>query len=228
MPAKQLNIWRRYIPHATYANLYGPTEITVDCTCYILNRDFSDDEAIPIGTAANNTEILVLNEQNQIVGKNEIGELCVRGTSLSLGYYNNLEKTREVFVQNPLNDKFMDLIYRTGDLVKYNEYGEIVYVSRKDFQIKHMGHRIELGEIETSVSAVSGVMNCCCIYDEKRGKIVLAYSGETELETIKRHLTDSLPEYMIPSKYVNIEKMPLNANGKIDRKKVKEQICHAG
>lgn len=228
MPAKQLNIWRHYIPNATYANLYGPTEITVDCTCYIVNREFADDEPIPIGTAADNTDILVLNAQNQLVEKGEIGELCVRGTSLSLGYYNNPEKTKDVFVQNPLNDKYMDLIYRTGDLVKYNEYGEIIYVSRKDSQIKHMGHRIELGEIETSASSVPNVMSCCCVYDRQRSKIILAFSGDAEEASIKECLAHALPEYMIPSKYVRLHAMPLNANGKIDRTKVEEMIFHAG
>lgn len=103
----------------------------------------------------------------------EPGELCVRGTSLSMGYYKNPEKTREAFVQNPLNDAVPELIYRTGDIVKYNERGEIIYLSRKDFQIKHMGHRIELGEIETAVSSLPEISLNCCLYDEKRQKIVL-------------------------------------------------------
>lgn len=224
MPTKQLNEWRKYLPDALYANLYGPTEITVDCTCYIVDRIFEDNEPIPIGKPIKNSDVFVLNEKNELVSGNEVGELCVRGTSLSLGYYNNFEKTREVFVQNPLNSMYYELIYRTGDLVRYNEYGELVYVSRKDYQIKHLGHRIELGEIENVVAGMQGIDSCCCVYDEQKKKIVLVYEGKMEKEEIVSVLNLSVPEYMIPGKIVPIDSMPLNANGKIDRKMIKEII----
>ena len=224
MPTRQLNEWRKYLPDALYANLYGPTEITVDCTCYIVDRIFEDNEPIPIGKPIRNSDVFVLNEKNELVSGNEVGELCVRGTSLSLGYYNNLEKTREAFVQNPLNSMYYELIYRTGDLVRYNEYGELVYVSRKDYQIKHLGHRIELGEIENVVAGIQGIDSCCCVYDEQRKKIVLVYEGKMEKEEIVSVLNLSVPEYMIPGKIVPIDSMPLNANGKIDRKMIKEII----
>ena len=152
MPAKQLNYWRSHLPNAMYVNIYGPTEITVDCSYYIVDRDFSDEESIPIGKACRNMEIIVLNEENKLVGIEEEGELCVRGTGLSLGYYNNKAKTQEVFVQNPLHDFYEDKIYRTGDIVKYNTRHELVFVSRRDFQIKHMGNRIEVGEIEPAIN----------------------------------------------------------------------------
>lgn len=165
MPAKQLKVWMDSLPDTSFINLYGPTEITVDCTYYIVNRKFDDDEFIPIGTHCKNMEVLVLNEDNQLVAQGESGELCVRGTGVALGYYNNSEKTREVFVQNPLHNLYEDKIYRTGDIVKYNERGEIEFVSRKDFQIKHMGNRIELGEIEVAVNSMPEVTNAACIYD---------------------------------------------------------------
>ena len=126
MPAKQLNIWMRRLPDALYANLYGPTEITVDCTYFIVNRKIEDNEPVPIGYPCRNSDILVLNKENQLVKGEEKGELCVRGTSLSLGYYNNPEKTKRVFVQNPLHHLYEDRIYRTGDIVHYNERGEVV------------------------------------------------------------------------------------------------------
>ena len=157
MPNKQLNVWRKFLPDVQYANLYGPTEITDACTCYIVDREFSDEEPLPIGFPMPNTDILVLNDKDEPVKGEESGELCVRGTSLSMGYYKNPEKTKEAFVQNPLNQAVPELIYRTGDIVKYNERGEIIYLSRKDFQIKHMGHRIELGEIETAVSSLEEI-----------------------------------------------------------------------
>lgn len=224
MPNKQLNIWRKFLPDVLYANLYGPTEITDACTYYIVDREFSDDEPLPIGIPMANTDILVLNEKDELVTGEEIGELCVRGTSLSMGYYNNPEKTREAFVQNPLNPFVPEVIYRTGDLVKYNEYGEIIYLSRKDFQIKHMGHRIELGEIETAVSSLEEISLCCCLYDEKKQKIVLFLEGELEKAYINERISRLVPEYMLPNKVISLEKMPINANGKIDRVKLKELL----
>lgn len=224
MPNKQLNTWRKYLPDVQYANLYGPTEITDACTYYIVDREFADDEPLPIGIPMANTDILVLNDRDELVVGDEIGELCVRGTSLSMGYYNNPEKTREAFVQNPLNPYVPEIIYRTGDLVKYNEYGEILYLSRKDFQIKHMGHRIELGEIETAVSSLEEISLCCCLYDEKRQKIVLFIEEELDKAYINGKISGLVPEYMLPGKVISLEKMPINANGKIDRVKLKELL----
>ncbi len=221
MPNKQLNIWRKYLPNVLYANLYGPTEITDACTFYIVNREFDDEEPLPIGVPMANTDILVLNENDELVSGTEIGELCVRGTSLSMGYYNNLDKTKEVFIQNPLNPFVPEIIYRTGDLVRYNTYGELIYLSRKDFQIKHLGHRIELGEIETAVSSLEEVSQCCCLYDEKHQKIVLFIDHEFEKSYINQHLSKLLPEYMMPGRVIYLAKIPLNANGKIDRVKLK-------
>lgn len=224
MPNKQLNTWRRFLPDVQYANLYGPTEITDACTYYIVDREFTDDEPLPIGIPMANTDIIVLNDKNEPVTGDEIGELCVRGTSLSMGYYNNPEKTKEAFVQNPLNPYVPEIIYRTGDLVKYNEYGEIIYLSRKDFQIKHMGHRIELGEIETAVSSLEQIALCCCLYDEKRQKIVLFIEEELDKAYINERISSLVPEYMLPNKVVTLPDMPINANGKIDRVKLKEYL----
>lgn len=224
MPNKQLNAWRRFLPDVQYANLYGPTEITDACTYYIVDREFADDEPLPIGIPMANTDIIVLNDKNEPVTGDEIGELCVRGTSLSMGYYNNPEKTKEAFVQNPLNPYVPEIIYRTGDLVKYNEYGEIIYLSRKDFQIKHMGHRIELGEIETAVSSLEQIALCCCLYDEKRQKIVLFIEEELDKAYINERISSLVPEYMLPNKVVTLPDMPINANGKIDRVKLQEYL----
>lgn len=222
MPNKQLNIWRKFLPNVTYANLYGPTEITDACTYYIVDREFSDDEPLPIGIPMSNTDILVLNDEDKLVTDDEVGELCVRGTSLAMGYYSNPEKTRSAFVQNPLNKAVPEIIYRTGDLVRYNEYREIIYISRKDFQIKHLGHRIELGEIETAISSLEEVTLNCCLYDEKNQKIVLFVDAQVDRDYIKERIEKLVPEYMIPGKVIYLENMPINANGKIDRIKLKE------
>ena len=222
MPNKQLNIWRKFLPNVTYANIYGQTEITDACTYYIVDREFSDDEPLPIGIPMSNTDILVLNDEDKLVTDDEVGELCVRGTSLAMGYYNNPEKTRSAFVQNPLNKAVPEIIYRTGDLVRYNEYREIIYISRKDFQIKHLGHRIELGEIETAISSLEEVTLNCCLYDEKNQRIVLFVDAQVDRDYIKERIEKLVPEYMIPGKVIYLENMPINANGKIDRIKLKE------
>lgn len=225
MPNKQLNIWRKYLPNALYANLYGPTEITDVCTYYIVDREFQDDETLPIGIPTKNMDIMVLDEQDKLITEpGVVGELCIRGTGVATGYYKNPERTAQAFVQNPLNDAYEEKIYRSGDLVQYNEYHEIVYLSRKDFQIKHLGHRIELGEIETAVSALPDITMNCCLYDEKRSRIVLFIDKDMTKEEVNSALTNMVPEYMIPGKVIYMETMPLNANGKIDRVVLKEYL----
>lgn len=226
MPNRQLNMWRKQYPDLLYANLYGPTEITDVCTYYIVNREFDDDDILPIGVPCENTEIIVLNDENKVVNVDELGELCVRGTCLSMGYYGDYEKTDKVFVQNPLNDKFHENIYRTGDLVKYNQYGELIYICRKDYQIKHQGHRIELGEIEAAASSLTGIEQSCALYDDVNKRIVLIckiFGAITEKEIYKK-LQEKIPRYMLPSRIKIIDEMPLNLNGKIDRVKLKNEL----
>lgn len=218
MPIKQLNVWRRFVPNALYANLYGPTEIAVDCTYYIVDREFDDEESLPIGTACKNTEILVLNEKDELVSEGEIGELCVRGSCLAHGYYGNHQKTKDVFVQNPLNHEYPEKIYRTGDLVKYNERREIIYIGRKDTQIKHRGYRIELGEIETASSSSLEIEQCCALYDNSNKQIVIFVTPENiNKNALYADLKKMLPNYMLPGLIVSKVIMPLNQNGKIDR-----------
>lgn len=223
MPAKQLNFWRKHHPNARYINLYGPTEVTVDTTYFEVERDFPDDEYIPIGKPCRNKEVLVLNHKNQIAGQFETGELCVRGTGLALGYYNNPEKTREVFIQNPLHNKYEDKIYRTGDMVRYNERNELVFVGRKDFQIKHMGNRIELEEIEVAVNSIANITSAACIYDEVKQKIILFYTSKNNHEVdIINNVKFNLPKYMFPNIILKFDKLPYNFNEKIDRIQLRE------
>lgn len=231
MPNRQLNIWRKRYPHVLYANLYGPTEITDVCSYYIVDREFSDEEPLPIGTACENTEIIILNAQDQLVEGDEIGELCVRGICLSPGYYGDAAKTNASFVQNPLNAKYREFIYRTGDLVKYNDRGEIIYIGRKDFQIKHQGYRIELGEIEAAAYGIPQMQQCCAVYDTEQRKIVLfcVLSSPVSERAIYSFMKAKVPKYMLPGKIQLTDSLPLNANGKIDRAALKQkwedQIC---
>ncbi len=227
-PVKHFNMWRNTLPKARFINLYGPTETTGMSMFYEVQREISDDESIPIGKPFNNVDILLITEDNQLAKSSEMGEICIRGTAVSMGYYADFDDTDSSFVQNPVNTAYKELIYRTGDIGKYNQYGELVFVSRKDHQIKHMGHRIELGEIEENVNKLTDVMCCCCVYDDDRQKIVLYYVGNISSAQIITELKSMLPRYMIPNKTVNLEEMPLTANGKIDRIKLKNRIANKG
>ncbi len=223
MPVKYLNKWMEKYPNARYVNFYGPTEVTDTCTEYEVNRKFENTDNLPIGKPCANMDVFLLDEQDNLaIGEGVIGEVCVRGTGLASGYYNAPEKTSEAFVQNPLNNAYPEVIYRTGDLAQWNEYGELVYLTRKDFQIKHMGRRIELGEIETALLSLEEIESGCCLYDGKKSLIVAVYKGALAEQELRDRMLKLIPEYMIPNRWYKVETMPLNLNGKIDRQKLKE------
>ncbi|PAF50154.1 AMP-binding protein, partial [Helicobacter sp. 13S00477-4] len=224
MPTKTLNYWMENYPGTTFANLYGPTEITVDCTFYIIDKTFKENESLPIGTSCRNTQVMIFDESNQLITKsNQIGEICVRGSCLSLGYYNDLEKTNSVFIQNPLHQKYEDRVYKTGDLGYYTADRHIILTGRKDQQIKHNGYRIELGEIELALGDFDAIEGVCVVYDEQNSIIRLFYESKKEISKaeIFNHLKDKLPKYMLPQEYIWLETLPLNPNSKIDRKALK-------
>ena len=230
MPVKQLNYWKKYLPNLkTIANVYGPTEATVNCTYYIVDREFSDSEVLPLGKACENTGLLVLDEDNNIIDSskvNELGELCVYGSSLSAGYWDDEEKTKEKYIDNPTNPYYKEKMYLTGDLVYYNERGELVFAGRKDFQIKHSGYRIELGEIESAAMGEQSVSVVCASYDKKEKQIVLFYQGDIEEEALKEYLLTIIPKYMVPTVYIQLKNFPYNDNGKIDRKKLEKDYLN--
>ena len=227
-PTKQFNMWyRKLSPRTRFMNLYGPIEITLDCTWFEITRDIPDEEPIPIGFACENTDILVLNADNKLVQGQEEGELCVRGTSLAMGYYNNPEKTAAAFTQNPLNTAYPELIYRTGDIVYYNARGEIVFKGRKDSLIKHSGYRIELTEIEhVIVNTLKLVANGCVVYNFKAKEITLFYEGDQDLNpaVVRREIASKLPKYMIPAVYIREASLPRGGTGKIDRALLNKRI----
>lgn len=228
MPTKQLNYWRKMHPSALYANLFGPTEITDIGIYYIVDRDIDDEESVPIGKKCSNVDVLVLNEELQEVKKGQIGELYFRGTFLGMGYYGDPQKTSEFYIQNPLNDKWPETVYKTGDLVKLNDNNEFIYMGRADSQIKHMGYRIELGEIENAFGSIKEIDRVCCFLDDTHDKIVTFYStnegqGELDNNEMLKALERLLPKYMVPAVLVYQETLPLNANGKINRREIKDR-----
>lgn len=222
-PVKQFKIWKDALPHTRFINLYGPTEITGICCYYEVDREFKLDERIPIGRPFRNTDIILLDEHDRVPQQGQPGEICVRGTCLTLGYYRNPSKTAETFVQNPLNNLYPELVYRTGDIGAYNQLGELIFIARKDHQIKHMGHRIELGEIESAVSRQDGIVNCCCLYNSQKNKILLFYVGEVNTKSIMDHIRKILPRYMLPNSIYKLPMMPLTPNGKVDRTLLKNE-----
>ena len=219
MPLRALKEFRKHLPDVTYVNLYGPTEITCNCTYHILeeNRDYA--AGIPIGIPFPNEDVFLLDGENRLItGQETEGEICVRGTALALGYYRCPEQNAAHFTQNPLNPNYPERVYRTGDLGRYNDRGELVFSGRKDFQIKYMGHRIELEEIEREMNAIAGVDRACCVFDEKRGRLKGIYTGTIDQGELHTIMKQTLPGFMVPGILRQVEAMPLNKNGKIDRK----------
>lgn len=219
MPMKHLKEWQKHLGNAMFVNLYGPTEVTCNCTYHIVDNNCEYESGMPIGKAFKNRQVFLLDSNNALVSEvNVSGEICVKASSLALGYYNNQEQTDKHFVQNPLNNKYIDIIYRTGDLAKYDADGNLVFQGRKDFQIKHMGHRIEIEEIEKAMEASDAVERACCVFDEKKSKLYGFYIGNIDKKELHKQMKETLPVFMVPGALRQVEEMPLTKNGKIDRK----------
>lgn len=217
-PVKQLHLWQKACPEARFINLYGPTEATGMSFYFNVDRDFAEGEAIPVGRPFDNTDFFLLREDDTEAPAGEPGEICIRGTALSLGYFDDPERTAAAFTQNPLNPHYPETVYRTGDIGRLNERGELVFISRKDSQIKNMGHRIELGEIESCACLCGGVESACCLFEKEKSKLYLYYMGTADEKSVQKHLRKELPRYMVPTKLCRMQTLPLLPNGKIDRK----------
>ena len=221
-PAKQLRAWLKACPDARFLNLYGPTEATGMSCYYELPGDF-EGEKVPIGGPFKNTDVFLLDENNaRIEAPGMPGEICIRGTCLTLGYYADPERTAQSFMQNPLHSRYDEKIYRTGDLAQYNDKDELMFLSRKDYQIKRAGYRIELGEIESAAHSVEGVHAACCLFHDAKKKIVLCYAGVILRADLNEALKAKLPQYMMPNVIHQLDTLPLTPNGKIDRNGLKE------
>lgn len=221
-PVKQLKKWLENLPSAKYVNLYGSSEIAGVCCYYEINNNLENIDVLPMGKAMPNCEITLRNEKNQIITESGVvGEIFISSPALALEYYHNEEQTNAVFFKEG-NKR----VFQSGDLARYDEEGNLCFVSRKDFQIKYMGRRIELGEIEAACDKLPEINRCCCLYDEKR-KIINLFcelNSELTVSEIRNLLKDKLATYMIPGKINIYEKLPLNANGKIDRQFLKKTL----
>ena len=221
MPCKYLKIWQEALPHVLYVNQYGPTEATASCTYYVVEGKVDDDTVLPIGKPYENYGILLLSEEDTAVPDGEVGQICVTGPVLALGYYGDPVRTAEAFIQNPLNPNYRQLIYKTGDLGRWDENGNLQFHGRMDRQIKHMGHRIELGEIEQTALQIGGVTECCALYHKEKELLYLFYTGDAASKEITLHFRKVLPAFMVPRKLVKLEALPRLPNGKPDMQTMK-------
>ena len=218
MPPKQLRLWQAALPKALFVNLYGPSEITCNCTYYPVTRAFLDEERLPIGRAFPGRRVFLLDASDQeITEAEQVGEICVAGESLAQGYYHNEQETKARFFYRAGASSTPVRCYRTGDLGYWDADGLLYFCGRKDFQIKHMGHRIELEEVEEAMNRIAGVDSSCCLLDERRGRLVAFYRASIDSREIRRQLKQTIPGYMVPQKLVPEERFPLNKNGKTDR-----------
>ena len=225
MPMKRLRDWMDHLPQAEFVNLYGPTEITCNCTWHRIDRERDYTDGIPIGRSFPNEETFLLDEKDQeITQSGQTGEICVRGTAVGLGYWNMAEQTRQRFRDDPRTPEYSSVIYATGDLGRYNEQGELLFCGRRDDQVKYMGHRIELAEIELAMNRVPGVERSCCLFDEKKERLHGFYCGEIDLKNLARILKEQLPVFMVPGRLHRLEALPVTGRGKIDRKALRENF----
>ena len=225
MNCRYLKIWQEHLPDVLYVNQYGPTEATASCTYHIVSEKVEDSTVLPIGMPYDNYGILLLSEEDTATAPGEIGEICVRGPVLALGYYGDPVRTGESFIQNPLNPNYRELIYKTGDLGRMREDGVLEFHGRKDRQIKHMGHRIELGEIEKIAGEIDGVNGCCALYQKEKELLYLFYTGEATAKEIVIRFRAVLPAFMVPRKLVRLDTMPALPNGKIDMQALKAHFA---
>ena len=219
-PSKQLRAWTEALPDARFVNLYGSSEIAGICMYYEIDKTDIPD-ILPLGKPLSNCEVFLTGEKGFAENPGELGEVTVAGEALALEYYNDPIKTAERFVRMTTPSGEEKRVFRSGDLARINENREMVFSSRSDFQIKHLGKRIELGEIEAIADRLPFIQRCCCVYDSQLQVLKLFCElipgSEITDRDIRKSLRPLLSDYMLPQKVVVLDRMPYNANGKIDR-----------
>lgn len=228
LPTPTLRYWMEAVPDATHTNLYGPTEATIASSFYdVPARPESDLVDIPIGVACEGEELVVLDDEMRAVSPGEIGDIYIGGVGLAPGYWRDPTTTAAAFKPDPRAEG--RTLYRTGDLGRIDDAGLVWFVGRKDTQIKSRGYRIELGEIETALLAIGELADSCVVGISSGGfegtAICCAYVSRNGREIgsaeIRSSLADRLPSYMLPSRWMALDELPKNANGKIDRPRIR-------
>ncbi|HLA09007.1 MAG TPA: amino acid adenylation domain-containing protein [Pyrinomonadaceae bacterium] len=225
--AKLKLLFTTYSTTAELFNVYGPTECTCICSVYrVTPADFEDLQGLPpLGQLADNFSYLIVDDHGKLVHPGESGELCLLGPNVGKGYYNDPERTEKSFVQNPFNSSYPEVMYKTGDLVRFEPSdGKLYILGRIDNQIKHMGYRIELEEVEAALNCLDYISEAAVLHARKnelsRLIAVVAAATSFEDETIRTDLKKIIPDYMIPSVFFRETALPKNPNGKIDRRKL--------
>ena len=228
--AKLKKFYDAYADARELFNVYGPTECTCICSSYkVTAADFEDMQGLPpLGHLADNFAALILADDGGPVAAGEVGELCLLGPNVGLGYYNDPERTATSFVPNPHNDKFREIMYKTGDMVRLNPTDGKLYIhGRKDNQIKHMGYRIELEEIESALNRLDYVTEATALHASVNGlsRLVAVVAARREFDDnqLRLDLKQLIPDYMIPSAFHREEALPKNPNGKVDRRRLAEK-----
>jgi len=219
--AENLNYWRRSVPGTRLINEYGPTETVVGCCVYEVKEDLTG--AVPIGRPIANTQIYILDKKLRPVPLNVVGELYIAGAGLARGYLRRPDITAERFAPNPFSDQQGARMYKTGDLGRLNRKGDIDYLGRNDHQVKIRGYRIELQEVETALEQAPGVKEALVVTEDSGEKRLIGYvvstdGQELDAQSLRSHLKEKLPNYMVPSMFVIMKSFPLTSNGKVDRK----------
>ena len=233
-PTPSLMHWMEKLPHVSFTNLYGPTEATIASSFYRMPARPTDPKAeTSIGTACPGERLYVLDDKLNPLPVGAVGALYISGVGLSPGYWKDQAKTDGVFLPNPFEDDPSERMYNTGDLARMGDDGLVYLLGRADTQIKVRGHRIELGEIEAALSdlddlkdsAVVGVpvggfetTAICCAF-------VSPHNGDLKIPDIKRQLAQILPNYMLPTRWKGLDRLPLNGSGKIHRKQLREEFA---
>ncbi|WP_347175254.1 amino acid adenylation domain-containing protein [Polaribacter uvawellassae] len=230
-PKNQLRkLWKFWGDKVCFINVYGPTECTCICSSYIVNeKDLISDDLLPLGFLAPNFQGLIIDDSGNEVKEGEIGELYIGGSNVGIGYFNELEKTSQVFVKNATINTHQEIVYKSGDLVKLDlETKMFLFAGRKDNQIKRMGYRIELEEIENALNIIDAIKESAVLYidnDKHKSKIIACLTSSFENDTeISMHLKKYLPSYMLPDLFFYYDSLPKNQNGKIDRLKLKKDL----
>ncbi len=212
--------WKSFYPDIDYWQFYGPSEITGSCSYYKVDntRDYSG--SIPIGKPYRNTGIVLMDGDDiiPVTDTSRKGEICVYGTCLAAGYYNNPQKTDTAFTPLPSKLGYGEKMYHTGDLAYWDNDGNLIFSGRMDYQVKHMGKRIELGEIEACVESLDNIDACCCVHNKQKDALVLYYIGEPTPRELMLALDSKLPPYMIPTVANKVDELPQLPNGKLNRK----------
>ena len=205
------------LPRATFANLYGPTEVTCNCLYHVVERDRAYEEGLPLGEPLPGRRVLLLDGEAPVTEEGSVGEICVGGSALARGYYADPDRPARSFVQNPLSGALPETLYRTGDLARLGAGGELYFYGRVDNQVKLQGHRVELEEVDAALEAQPGVERCRCAYDVPRRRVCAFYEGDAAPGELRLAAARLVPSLAVPAVIERVDAMPLTRNGKVDR-----------